>query len=305
MTVVKNRFENKDEKFSVEAENFANQYLINFREKQTQPEYQILQNNIYKSKTEFKNTVKLYLKSIKGKLSSKNDFFHGSYSGNVAFEQKTVKGIKKFWRDKPFYAKEKLIDKPYFFYTLHVDPEASTMVVSPYQTNQFAVIEAIAKAKPIDHLLIVKEHLTMIGRRPNGYYDRINALPGVYMVNPLEPSFQFIKGAKAVITLTGTSGLEAIMLNKPALFLGKFLYEWINKGFVCTTDLSRLNEVLTNIETIKLADDALLKRLLMSIYDSSFSFNTSLIWSGVSKTKVEKNPEAVASFTAALHNFLK
>jgi hypothetical protein len=145
----------------------------------------------------------------------------------------------------------------------------------------------------------------MIGRRPKGYYDRINALPGVYMIDPLESSFQFIKGAKAVITLTGTSGLEAIMLNKPAIFLGKFLYDWIEDGFVCTNDLSKLSDVLINVDAIKPANDELLKRLLMSIYDSSFSFNSGLIWSGVSKTKVEENPQAVNSFANALFEFLK
>lgn len=305
MFIVKNRFLNYDICFSKEAEKFANDYLTNFREKQTQPEYQTVQNNIYKSKTEFKNTFKLYLKRIKGMVSSKNDFFHGSYFGNVIFEQKTVKGIKNYWKKKPFYPKEMLIEKPYFFYTLHVDPEASTMVISPSQTNQFAVIEAIAKSKPIDHILIVKEHLTMIGRRPKGYYDRINALPGVFFVDPLESSFQFIKGAEAVITLTGTSGLEAIMLNKPAIFLGKFIYDWIEDGFVCTNDLSNLGDVLTNIKAIKPANEELLKRLLMSIYDSSFSFNSGLIWSGVSKAKVEENPEVVSSFANALYNFLK
>jgi hypothetical protein len=305
MTIVKSRFLNQDICFSAKAEIFAKEYLMNFRQKQTQPEYQLAQNNIYKSKTEFKNTFKLYLKSIKGKLSSKNDFFQGSYSGNVSFEQKTVKGIKEYWKKRPFYPKDNLMEKPYFFYTLHVDPEASTMVLSPYQTNQYAVIEAIAKAKPFDSILIVKEHLTMIGRRPKGFYENINALPGVYMVDPLESSFQFIKGAKAVITITGASGLEAIMLNKPAVFLGKFIYEWIEKGFVCTNDLSTLKDVLTNVDTIKPADDELLKRLLMSIYDSSFPFNSGLVYSGVSKSKVEDNPNLVASFANALHNFLK
>ena len=305
MTIVKNKFLNNVYPFSDESVSFANKYLADFREKQSQPEYQKLQNNIYKSKTELKNQLILFVKSLKGKLTSKNDFFHGAYASNVAFEQKTVKGIKEYWKKKPYFHKEQLLDKPYFFYTLHVDPEASTMVISPYQTNQYAAIEAIAKAKPIDSILIVKEHLTMIGRRPKGYYDNINALPGVYMVDPLESSFQFIKGAKAVITITGTPGLEAIMLNKPAIFLGKFLYEWIEKGFVCTNDLSILKDVLTNVDTIKPADDELLKRLLMSIYDSSFSFNSSLIWSGVSKTKVEDNPEVVTSFANALHNFLK
>lgn len=305
MDVVRERFLNNKEPFSNEAIHFAKEYLSNFREKQSQPDYQIYQNQVYKNKTEFKNQLKLYAKAIKGKLNSSNDYFQGSYSGNVAFEQNVVKGIKKFWKQKPFFQIEELTNNPYFFYTLHVDPEASTMVVSPYQTNQYAVIEAIAKAKPIDNILIVKEHLTMIGRRPKDFYDKINALPGVYMVNPLESSFQFIKGSRAVITITGTAGLEAVMLQKPAVFLGKFIYEWIGDGFVCTNDLSSLSDVLTNIDDIKPISDSALNLLLKAVYDTSFSFNGNLIWSGVNKANVENNPAAVHSFANSISDFLK
>ncbi len=304
MNIVREKFLDSNYKFSDESILFSKQYLNDFRKKQSQPEYQTLQNQVYKSKTEFKNQLKLYVKKCKGLLSSKNDYFQGSYAANVAYEQKTVKGIKEFWKKRPFYPKEQLLSKPFFFYTLHVDPEASTMVVSPYQTNQFAVIEAIAKSKPIDHILVVKEHVTMIGRRPKDFYEKINALPGVYMIDPTASSFPFIRQAKAIITITGTSGLEAIMLKKPAVFLGKFIYEFIQKGFASTTDLSDLSSILTNIEDITPADDDTLHRLLMCAYESSFSFNSSLIWSGVSKEKVEQNSQAVASFANAIQNYL-
>lgn len=304
MDRVRIKYSQSIDSFSKESIDFGTTYLENFRSKQHQPDYQILQNNIYLSKTKLKYQLKLIAKYIKGKINRSNEFFHTSYIGNISYEQKVVRGIKRFWKERPFYNADKLIEKPFLFYPLHVDPEASTMVISPYQTNQFAVLEAIAKAKAINHILIVKEHLTMIGRRPKGFYDRINALPGVYMVDPNEPSFNFINNAQAVITLTGTAGLEAVLLQKPAIFLGNFIYKFIEKGFVLTNDLSQLTEILTNLNNIKPADDTILIKLLAAIDEVSFPFDGGLIWSGVSKERVSENPEIVEKFASELNNLL-
>ncbi len=304
MEIVGARFNDENRKFSEKSLNFGRQYLNKFREKQDQPDYQILQNNIYLAKTRLKYSLKLRAKYIKGSLNRSNEFFHTSYLGNVKYERNVVKQIKKFWKTKPFYNSSDLIDKEFLYYPMHVDPEASTMVISPYQTNQFAVLEAIAKSKPINQIILVKEHLTMIGRRPEGFYEKINSLPGVYLVDPTESSFKFIKEAKAVLTLTGTAGLEAIFLKKPAIFLGNFIYKFINEGFVLTNDLSNLPGILGNLQEIKSADDETLIRLLASIDEVSFSFNGGLIWSGVSKKVVEENPEAVQQFAKRLNTFI-
>ncbi len=287
---------NKPETLSSQSLKWAEDYLADFRLKQKQPEYQVLQNKIYIEKTTLKHQVKLFAKRIKGSIDKSNNFFHNSYTDIVKYEQTVSKGIKKYWKEKPYTELADLPQKDFFFYPLHVDPEASTMVISPYQTNQLAVLEALSKAKPIDSIIIVKEHLTMIGRRPNDFYKNVNRLPGVYMVDPKEPSFQFINKAKAVITLTGTAGLEAIFLGIPAIFLGNFIYKFIKEGFVLTNDLSSLPQILNNLETITPAKKDILIRLLASVYETSIPFIGGLIWKGVSKERVEKNPEVVSLF---------
>lgn len=304
MERVKEYYLNSSVTLSKESLQFAKDYLYKFREKQHQPDYQILQNKIYLDKTKFSYKAKLFAKRAKGSINRSNEFFHTSYLGNVSYESNVTKGIKEFWSNKPFFNKENLIDKPFFFYPLHVDPEASTMVISAYQTNQLAALEAIAKSKPIDHIVIVKEHVTMIGRRPNGYYEKINNLPGVYMVDPTEPAPQFINKSKAIITLTGTAGFEAIMLGKPAIFLGNFIYKFINQGFVLTNNLSELPDILTNLESIKPANDECLIKLLAAIYEVSFEFDGGLIWSGVSKQRVEENQNVVKSFADQFEYYL-
>ncbi|WP_276499330.1 hypothetical protein [Pontibacter litorisediminis] len=304
MERVKEIYQNSAVALSEESMQFAKEYLINFRKKQHQPDYQVLQNSIYLNKTKLSYKAKLFAKRAKGNLDRSNEFFHTSYLGNVSYESKVVKGIKNFWTKKPFFERQSLIDKPFFFYPLHVDPEASTMVISAHQTNQLAVLEAIAKSKPINHIVIVKEHVTMIGRRPDGFYEKINSFPGVYMVNPTEPAPQFIQRAKAVITLTGTAGFEAILLGKPAIFLGNFIYKFLGEGFKLTNDLSKLPGILTNLDCIKCAKDESLIRLLAAIHEVSFAFDGGLIWSGVSKQRVQENPHVVKKFADQFEHFL-
>jgi hypothetical protein len=305
MNFVKKQFQKPISQFSQEALSYASEYLMKFREKQQQPDYQVLQNNIYLEKTKLKYTLKLVAKYIKGIVNRSNEFFHTSYLSNVKNEFKVANGIKKFWQQKPFVSTDFILNESFLFYTLHVDPEASTMVISPYQTNQLAVIESISKSKAIKDILVVKEHLTMIGRRPKGFYDAINALPGVYMADPTEPSFKFINAAKAIVTLTGTSGLESIFLKKPAIFLGDFIYKFIDEGFVCTNDLSKLPQLLLNLEEIKPADDEVLIKLIAAVHQVSFPFDGGLIWSGVNKQKVLDNPNVVDLFAQAIYKNLK
>ncbi|WP_438969480.1 hypothetical protein [Nonlabens sp.] len=296
MDLVKAQFLKPISDFSKDSLDYGLDYLNKFREKQQQPDYQILQNKIYLEKTKIKYSLKLAAKYLKGTFNRSNEFFHTSYLSTIKYEYNITKGIKSFWKQKPFFDTEYLLKKSFLFYTLHVDPEASTMVISSCQTNQLAVIEAISKSKAITDILVVKEHLTMIGRRPKGFYKAINALPGVYMANPTEPSFRFINAAKAIITLTGTSGLESIFLNKPAVFLGDFIYRFIDKGFVCTNDLSRLNQILANLDKIETADDEVLIKLIAAVNEVSFPFDGGLVWSGVSKQKVLDHPEVVNLF---------
>lgn len=304
MTTVHERYKSDSRTYHTESLKWAEEYLNEFRLKQAQPDYQLLQNKIYLSKTKLKYKLKNWVKYLKGLTDKSNDFTHNSYLDNIKYDQKTVKGIQEFWKKKPFFSTEDLINRKFLFYTLHVDPEASTMVISPYQTNQLSVLEALAKAKPVDQILIVKEHLTMIGRRPEGFYEKINNLPGVYLVDPRETSFQFINNAEAVITLTGTSGLEAILLKKPAIFLGNFIYKFIEEGFVLTNDLSALPEILNNLEKIQAASDDILIRLLAAIKEVSFPFDGGLIWSGVSKQKVLDNPDVVKLFADKFEEIL-
>jgi hypothetical protein len=123
---------------------------------------------------------------------------------------------------------------------LHVDPEASTMVLADMHTDQMAVIEAIAKSMPAGMKLIVKEHIPCIGRRPAGFYERISNMPDVYLVSPFTDGFTWIRNSSLVCSITGTVLWEAIMLGIPTLILGDVHFLNIKEGFVHCPDLTKL-----------------------------------------------------------------
>ena len=60
----------------------------------------------------------------------------------------------------------------------------------------------------------------MLGRRKGSYYERIKALPNVRFVNPLTDTFEITKNARAIFTITGTAGLEGLIMKKPVIVLG-------------------------------------------------------------------------------------
>ena len=138
--------------------------------------------------------------------------------------------LKKIWylifwhRDSEF-----LPEKIHFFFPLHVDPESSTMVLSPLMTNQLAVIELIAKNLPLNAVLVVKEHLPMLGRRPTNFYQQIRRMPRVVLASPFTPSEKLIEKSKVTITITGTAAFEALNKGKSAVLLGEAPFRPIMK----------------------------------------------------------------------------
>lgn len=132
----------------------------------------------------------------------------------------------------------------YVYFPLHVQPEMSTMTLAPFYLDQLAVLENLSKSLPINCRLVVKEHPSMLGRRSAAYYERIFGLPNVRFVAPLVDSFVITKNAAAVFTITGTAGLEGLIMQKPVIVLGSTYYRFcplvIDAMNVAPTDWPRL-----------------------------------------------------------------
>ena len=110
--------------------------------------------------------------------------------------------------------------KSYIFYPLHVEPEAALGTISPEFNEQLALIELIAKNLPAGTLLVVKEHLAALGRRPRDFYSTILEIPNVVMISPDAYASEVAKGARCVAVITSTLGTEAAILGIPVISFG-------------------------------------------------------------------------------------
>lgn len=110
--------------------------------------------------------------------------------------------------------------RPFVYFPMHLDPEATTLVFSPWSVDQAHVVEVLRRALPPDVDLVVKENPKMWGVRPGAFYKRIRQAHGIW-IEPTTPSEALIERAAAIITLTGTTGIEALLLGKPVALLGK------------------------------------------------------------------------------------
>lgn len=191
--------------------------------------------------------------------------------------------LKRRWRLKNEYGRSywervediKLIDYAYF--PLHCNPEASSMVCTPMQTNQFAILEALSKSIPASWSLVVKEHVSMMGRRPTGFYKEILSLPKVRLLHPLESSFDLIRGSRLVATITGTAGLEAMFFGKVPLFFGYTFIQDVADGYVRCTDFDKLADAIQTALTIEPVKSLTLELFLAAMFEESFEFATEIV----------------------------
>lgn len=115
----------------------------------------------------------------------------------------------------------------YDFFPLHFSPESSINVPAPYYIDQIRVVDRILLERKNNRVLVLKEHPAMFGFREGGFYDSLIRRPLVQFVYRTTPSYQLIKNANTVYSVTGTACLEAFFFGVNWVQFGEnFLSEW-------------------------------------------------------------------------------
>ena len=109
----------------------------------------------------------------------------------------------------------------FFFYPLHTEPEISMSQLSPEYFFQMAAIAAISRDLPTGVMLVVKETVHGVGRRPVDFYKQISSFKNVILIDMLERGIDIVKKAKGTVTITGTAGFEAAVMGKPVISFGR------------------------------------------------------------------------------------
>ena len=107
-----------------------------------------------------------------------------------------------------------------FFFPMHLEPEVALLSRSPEFSNSMELITWISKSLPADAILVCKEQPLTFGVRQKKYYSQVNMIGNVYWSNPNVHSWDWIKLSSAVVTITGTVGIEAIHHKKPVISFG-------------------------------------------------------------------------------------
>ena len=185
----------------------------------------------------FQNSKIKYLQSALKYLFSDNSNVktHFTYYGRTKFAVlriTLINEIKKKYRE--YFINKNLIrnienKKPFIYFSLHPEPERSTLIAAPLFTNQIEVITNIAKSLPNGYNLYVKEHPLQSLRewRSISYYKQIMSLPNVTLIHPSVKSDDIIKRSSLVVSINSTSALEAGFYNKSSITMAKQEFSYL------------------------------------------------------------------------------
>lgn len=279
-------------------------YLQNFRDKPITPDYtsyfsnkkdNLIKDGVYFIAYFFAYNLRFLLpKGLKDEIT-KDKLRHKLFYFKINF-QKLYKRYK-FSKQIP--------DQKYVYFPLHVDPEASTMVLSPFHTNQISLIENLSKSIPSDHILLVKEHIPMIGYRPKGFYKTIQSMPRVRLISPFFDQFTIISKASFICSITGTAGLEGLLLKKKVLLIAdRTPYSFFEKGLIVESDISKLSERFQELDKKELLDDVSILRYLALIFQESFQMKNGLIWENYFDQPESEKNAFLSELTDQIHSLI-
>lgn len=159
------------------------------------------------------------------------------------------------------------LTKPYIIFFLHYQPEMTTCPSGDIFVDQLLCVEMLVKNLPTDYIIYVKEHPTQFYNHTEGhtgrikeFYDDLAGYSQVRLVSQDFDSFLLIQQSKAVSTVTGTVGWEAIVLKKPVIIFGLTWYEKYN-GVLRVSDEKSANLIRNFIEEFSYSHRSLMAYL--------------------------------------------
>ena len=87
-------------------------------------------------------------------------------------------------------------------------------------------VTIIAINAPSGLKIVVKEHPRGYGSRGAAFFGPLPNLPPVILCHPSVDSMRLISHAEAVVAISGTAGLEGILLDKRVGVLGRPFYSF-------------------------------------------------------------------------------
>jgi len=158
------------------------------------------------------------------------------------------------------------LDSPFAYFPLHYEPERTILRDGEYFSNQVSLIKNISQSLPVNMNLLVKEHPEMksFGWRDLKFYKEILEMPKVKLIHPSVSNEKLIQNSKMIVTIAGTTCIDALFYEKPSVVLTKIncsslscifipenlseLPSLIKKCLNSKVDLIELNHYVNNLK---------------------------------------------------------
>jgi hypothetical protein len=137
-------------------------------------------------------------------------------------------------------------DRKFVYFPLHVTDDYKIKRVIPHCVDQAMLIRQVADTLPHGYEVVLKEHPLSLGRNPHGMLRKLTRIPNVRLVDPYTSSHDLIRRSEAVIVISSTVGLEALMYDKPVLTMGEPFYS----GYGVTLDLSNFKHIRERVPQV-------------------------------------------------------
>ena len=163
---------------------------------------------------------------------NKHEKTHYTYFGRTKLRVLTdmiMLSIKKKLREN-FMQNNLIFDvdlkKSFVYFPLGVEPEGNILITAPFFTNQIEMVRSIAKSLPIGYELYVKENPAQVRRewRKISEYKEMMEIPNVKLLHPSVSNEKLLENSSLVLTIAGSSGLEAAFYEKPSIVFSDVNY---------------------------------------------------------------------------------
>jgi hypothetical protein len=207
--------------------------------------------------------------------------FRDSKSTNLQTLQLKRHTFKRKLTLKKYYesiaSKNIILDTPYIICALSYQPEKTTSPMGGQFVNQRLMIKMLRSAMPTDWKLYIKDHISQFSwytdfgeqHRSIEFYDEIRSLPNTDLVPLFYDTFSLIDNCKAVATVTGSIGFEAVVRNKPVLTFGHPWYKFC-EGVFYTSEFEHLKQVIDNIKGGYIPNKTNVELFIQTIQENTF-----------------------------------
>jgi len=206
--------------------------------------------------------------------------------------KKKLKKNYKLLSSVPDYSRK------FIFVALHYQPEETSNPSGDIYVDQSLMVESLLKYSSNDTYLYIKEHTSQFhplmegetGRQQN-FYKRLLEFERVKLISTEVNSFDLIDKSMAVVTLTGTVGVESVIRHKPVIVFGTAWYEHLT-GVFKIRSMEDLRNALVEIENGVLIEDDSINKSLTDILNNTvkaYHYGNNKSLSGISKEESVSN----------------